>query len=193
MDLSKKGLAHQRHTQGPRLSAPIWLRQPCHSLSVSRAARGRLLPGANTAQAHFDLRYSGLRTRKTPRVSRGGSWWWGWWWARMGDTGLELTSGAQVGPHIPVLLGFGALGSAQVRANCYQNCYQAHAVRGAGTDCSHAPVRPIQQRVAYADALALREIAGASARSERAATPALQGLLGRVPDETASPAGAGHW
>ena len=45
----------------------------------------------------------------------------------MGDTGLELTSGAQIGPNNRVLLGFGALRSAQVRSNCYQNCYQARA------------------------------------------------------------------
>lgn len=56
----------------------------------------------------------------------------------MGDTGLELTSRAQVRPNPPVLLGFGALRSAQVRSNCYQNCYQAHAIRGAGIDLSHA-------------------------------------------------------
>lgn len=42
----------------------------------------------------------------------------------VGDTGLELASGAQVGPDSPVLLGFGALRSAQLRSNCYQNCYQ---------------------------------------------------------------------
>jgi hypothetical protein len=43
---------------------------------------------------------------------------------KMGDTGLELASGAQVGPDSPVLLGLGALRSAQLRSNCYQNCYQ---------------------------------------------------------------------
>jgi hypothetical protein len=42
----------------------------------------------------------------------------------MGDTGLELGSGAHVGPYSPVLLAHGALRSAQVRSNCYQNCYQ---------------------------------------------------------------------
>jgi hypothetical protein len=39
----------------------------------------------------------------------------------MGDTGLELASGAPVGPDCPVLLGFSALRSAQVRSNCYQD------------------------------------------------------------------------
>lgn len=43
----------------------------------------------------------------------------------MGDTGLELASGGQVRPNTPILLGFGALRSAQVRSNCYQNCHQA--------------------------------------------------------------------
>jgi len=47
----------------------------------------------------------------------------------MGDTGLELASGAQVGPECLVLLGYGDLRSAQVRSNCYQNCYQARADR----------------------------------------------------------------
>jgi len=56
----------------------------------------------------------------------------------MGDTGLELASGAQVRPDSPVLLAYGALRSAQVRSNCYQNCYQVRAVRGAGKDRSHA-------------------------------------------------------
>ena len=56
----------------------------------------------------------------------------------MGDTGLELASGAQVRPYSPVLLAYGALRSAQVRSNCYQNCYQVRAVRGAGKDRSHA-------------------------------------------------------
>lgn len=55
----------------------------------------------------------------------------------MGDTGLELNSRAQVGSDSPVLLGFGALSSAQLRSNCYQDCYQARAVRGAGKDRSH--------------------------------------------------------
>ena len=48
----------------------------------------------------------------------------------VGDTGLELASGAQVRPDCPDLLGFSALRSAQVRSNCYQNCYQARASRG---------------------------------------------------------------
>lgn len=56
----------------------------------------------------------------------------------VGDTGLELASGAQVRPYSPVLLAYGALRSAQVRSNCYQNCYQVRAVRGAGKDRSHA-------------------------------------------------------
>jgi hypothetical protein len=56
----------------------------------------------------------------------------------MGDTGLELASGAQVRPYSPVLLAYGALRSAQVRSNCYQNCYQVRAVRGAGKHRSHA-------------------------------------------------------
>jgi site-specific DNA recombinase len=43
----------------------------------------------------------------------------------MGDTGLELSSGAQIGPNSLSLLGFGALRSALVSSNCYQNCYQA--------------------------------------------------------------------
>jgi hypothetical protein len=47
----------------------------------------------------------------------------------MDDTGLELSSGAQVRPNIPALLEFGARGSARVRSNCYQNCYQARADR----------------------------------------------------------------
>jgi hypothetical protein len=59
----------------------------------------------------------------------------------MGDTGLELASGAQVGRDGPVLLGHGALRSAQVRSNCYQNCYQARAIRDAGDAyCSSRPV-----------------------------------------------------
>jgi hypothetical protein len=56
----------------------------------------------------------------------------------MGNTGLELASGAQVGPDCLVLLACDALRSAQVRSNCYQNCYQARAFRGAGDDRSHA-------------------------------------------------------
>ena len=48
----------------------------------------------------------------------------------MGDTGLELASGGQERSDCPVLLGFSALRSAQVRSNCYQNCYQARAGRG---------------------------------------------------------------
>ncbi len=56
----------------------------------------------------------------------------------MGDTGLEIVSGARVRPDSPVLLAYGALRSAQVRSNCYQNCYQVRAVRGAGKDRSHA-------------------------------------------------------
>lgn len=52
----------------------------------------------------------------------------------MGDTGLELASGAQVRPDSLVLVGFSVLGSAQVRSNCYQ----ARAIRGAGDDRSRA-------------------------------------------------------
>jgi hypothetical protein len=48
----------------------------------------------------------------------------------VGDTGLEIVSGARVVPDSPILLGFGALRSSQVRSNCYQNCYQARASRG---------------------------------------------------------------
>jgi hypothetical protein len=56
----------------------------------------------------------------------------------MGDTGLELASGAQVRSDSRILLAYGALRSAQVRSNCYQNCYQARAIRGAGDDRPHA-------------------------------------------------------
>jgi hypothetical protein len=42
----------------------------------------------------------------------------------MGDTGLETATRAEVRQSSPVLLGFDALRSAQVRSNCYQNCYQ---------------------------------------------------------------------
>src|ERR1700722_8165342 len=52
----------------------------------------------------------------------------------MGDTGLELASGARVGPDSPVLLGFSALRSARVRSNCYQNCYQSLAARRFGIE-----------------------------------------------------------
>lgn len=58
---------------------------------------------------------AGTKNQKTRRFQRVQT---------MGDTGLELASGAQVGPDCLVLLGFGALRSAQVRSNCYQNCYQ---------------------------------------------------------------------
>src|SRR5258708_9657074 len=43
----------------------------------------------------------------------------------VGDIGLELASGSVVRPNTPVLLAYGALTSAQVCSNCYQNCYQA--------------------------------------------------------------------
>jgi site-specific DNA recombinase len=56
----------------------------------------------------------------------------------VGDTGLELASGDQVRPGSPILLAYGALRSAQVRSNCYQNCYQARATLGTGKDRSHA-------------------------------------------------------
>jgi len=57
----------------------------------------------------------------------------------MGDTGLELGPGAQVGADSTVLLGFGALGSARVRSNCCQNCYQARASRGVSIESMTTP------------------------------------------------------
>jgi hypothetical protein len=62
----------------------------------------------------------GKRRRPSPR----GDWAGSTFVKMVGDTGLELASGAQVGPDSPVLLGLGALRSAQLRSNCYQNCYQ---------------------------------------------------------------------
>jgi hypothetical protein len=52
----------------------------------------------------------------------------------MDDTGLEPGPRASVGLNTPGLLGCGALGSAQVRSNCYQNCYQARASHGASIE-----------------------------------------------------------
>ena len=59
----------------------------------------------------------------------------------MGDTGLELAPEARVGLNTPVLLGCGALRSAQVRSNCYQNCYQARTGRASieGTTTPKCP------------------------------------------------------
>jgi hypothetical protein len=54
---------------------------------------------------------------------------------RVGDTGLELAPGARVGPNSPTPLGFSALGSARVRSNCYQDRYQARAIRGSLNRC----------------------------------------------------------
>jgi hypothetical protein len=59
----------------------------------------------------------------------------------VGDTGLELASGAQVWPGCLVLLGCGALRSAQVRSNCYQNCYQG-LCQVAAVEWEHDHARP---------------------------------------------------
>lgn len=67
----------------------------------------------------------------------------------VGDTGLELASGAQVRPNTPVLLGFDALRSAQVRSNCYQNCYQARASRSGRIE-NISTSRPCGRRIRLA-------------------------------------------
>ena len=92
----------------------------------------------------------------------------------MGDTGLELASGAQVRPYSPVLLAYGALRSAQVRSNCYQNCYQVRAVRGAGKDRSHASCSSSSSDAISADGGYL------SSRESKRRGPAIGRISGRL-------------
>jgi hypothetical protein len=96
-------------------------------------------------------------------------------WA-MGDTGIELASGGQVGLNTPVLLGCRALRSAQVRSNCYQ----ARATRGRRDGCLHVHRDESQDRYTDPDHAHHDGAAAADRAHPRLRKKALQ-LLGILP------------